>query len=221
MVAHLHSFLTSISPLPSPANSPSTSPLPSTSSPYTLSLLVSILIPILLASPLLPTLTRLQASLDGLDIEGISSQLDLRLDDDSQPSSPQLASQPTLQEWIAWLATREASQKAERPAVTTDSRHTLLSYLLSATFKDCSIFVRLAPKPKTAATFLRPESSTSLNFTASVKAIDLDPKPLSRLPKYFDLDRRIVETWKTMLKESGAEGLRKCAEGGNSRVKGR
>jgi len=208
-VAHLHSFLTSISPLPSPANSPSASPLLFTSAPCTLSLLVSLLVPILLASPLLPTLATLQASLDTLDIEGVSFQLVLNLDDDSQPPSPQLALQPTLQEWIAWFAARETS--------TTDSRHTLLSYLLSATFKDCSIFIRLAPEPKVSAASLLPgpSTSTSLKFTASIKAIDLDPKPLSRLPKYFDLDRRIVESWKRMLEEKGAEGIRKCAQGGN------
>ncbi|ORY79753.1 inositol-pentakisphosphate 2-kinase [Leucosporidium creatinivorum] len=208
-VAHLHSFLTGVSPLPSPIHSPSASPLPFTSSPYTLSLLVSILVPILLASPLLATLATLQASLDPLDIEGVSSQLGLHLDDDSQPPSPLLSSQPTLQEWIAWLAGRETAEAAD--SSSTDHRSVLLSYLLSATFKDCSIFIRLAPKPKGAA--LLGDASTSLNFSASVKAIDLDPKPLSRLPKYYDLDRRIVEAWKTMLEERGAEGIRKCAEG--------
>lgn len=96
-----------------------------------------------------------------------------------------------MEEWADWLAARLTSNE---PATTRDL---LLSYLLSATFKDCSIFIRLA----------RDDNG---ELTTSVKAIDLDPKPLDRLGKYWKLDREIVETWKGVLAEVGAEGVRKC-----------
>lgn len=151
--------------------------------------------PVLLASPLLPTLARLQSSLDALDIEGLSSQFGLRLDDSSAPPSPLLSAQPSLDDWKLWLAMRSSPGASSSPLIA------ILSYLLSATFKDCSIFIRLAPS-----------TDGSEPYTTSVKAIDLDPKPLNRLPKYYDLDRRIVQTWSAMLKQQGAEGIRTCVE---------
>lgn len=173
---------------------PTTSDLTSASS-VTLSRLIAVLVPTLLASPLLSTLATLQASLDPLDIEGISSELGLNLGNASAPPSPLLSPQPMPDEWVDWLTAR-----ADEPRLLS-SRHTLLSYLLSATFKDCSIFIRLAPSST---------PSGDSPFDVSVKAIDLDPKPLDRLPKYYDLDQRIVKTWREMLEERGADGIRKC-----------
>lgn len=161
--------------------------------------------PILIASPLLRTLSTLQATLDSLDIEGVNSQLNLHLEDDSKPPSPVLASQPALEEWMAWLAAR--SEAGQGGSTSTKERELLLSYLLSATFKDCSIFIRLAPSAQDDGGTDKPSCSVS------VKAIDLDPKLLARLPQYFEQDRNIWSSWKAMLEQRSAEGggeVRKC-----------
>lgn len=66
-----------------------------------------------------------------------------------------------------------------------------MAFLLSATFKDCSIFI-----------ILRPSSTGTTG--AIVKVIDLDSKPMGRLSKYLAADREIVESFRRRL-ESGLE----------------
>ncbi|KAL8293557.1 hypothetical protein RQP46_000258 [Phenoliferia psychrophenolica] len=149
------------------------------------------LVPALSSSPLLQKLQSAQASLDPLDIEGLTTLLA------SRPPSESLSSlsstpQPTLTDWLDWSA--EWSASSSKPPADLPSRTLVLAYLLSATFKDCSIFIRFDTR-----------SSPLLQVTA-VKAIDLDPKPIARLVKYFDLDREIVEAFAERLSEVSLAG---------------
>jgi inositol-pentakisphosphate 2-kinase len=64
-----------------------------------------------------------------------------------------------------------------------DLRYYLLAYLLSATFKDCSIIVKLD--------FLKPGTQSAYRVHP-VAVIDLDPKSLDRLQRWEQLDREIV-----------------------------
>ncbi|KAM0752702.1 DUF941-domain-containing protein [Meredithblackwellia eburnea MCA 4105] len=142
----------------------------------------TILVPHLLESPLLSTLSRLQSSLDSLDIEGVFALLE----DPSNPTSLESLSQPTVEEWVSWLERWTCTSSRDSKDSTLED--TILSYLLSATFKDCSIILRI-PLPV-------PTASQS----SSLKAIDLDPKPIARLSKYRKLDREIVDSfsaWKS------------------------
>ena len=61
----------------------------------------------------------------------------------------------------------------------TSLRQLALAYSLSATFKDCSLFIRISP-----------------NQPPSIKSVDLDIKPLSRLGHYAQLDQQI---WRNAL----------------------
>jgi inositol-pentakisphosphate 2-kinase len=166
-----------------------------------LDLIADRLVPTLLASPVLSKLANLQSSLDPLDIEGLANIVSTSLDlDISDPSADltRLGPQPSLEEWKTFLSNYSSSSDttAER-----DVRHKILSYLLSATFKDCSIIVSYSTDPETN------------EVEAKVRAIDLDPKPIGKSGKWLELDKEIVECWGEMVEGLGEEeraNLRKC-----------
>jgi len=160
-------------------------------------LATSLLIPALQSSPLLSTLSRLQSSLDPLDIEGIASLVTSQTSIDVfDPSADltSLGSQSSIEEWRSFLTSYQSSSPL-------DLRQSILSFLLSATFKDCSIIVRVERDQETQ------------EIKTKVKAIDLDPKPIKKLRKWLELDQEILKSWKTMLEglnEEERRELRKC-----------
>ncbi|GAA5971563.1 hypothetical protein JCM11641_000643 [Rhodosporidiobolus odoratus] len=115
----------------------------------------------------------------------------------------------------AFLTPSSTSPTTENPL-----RDAILAYLLSATFKDCSIILRfpLQPPdcpPSSPSSPSRSPAPAQVGSQISIKAIDLDPKPLKRLGKYAKMDREIVEKWKGFLEGlSGNErkDLRRCTE---------
>ncbi|KAF7317203.1 Inositol-pentakisphosphate 2-kinase [Mycena chlorophos] len=123
---------------------------------------LSSLLSILQQTPLLRTLSHLQRTLDALDIEGLATLVNL---DDPGP-------EPTRAEWDAFIAAFVATSPG---AFSDRTRYHTLAYLLSATFKDCSLIVRIS------------EGTATL--------IDLDVKSLTRLRKWEKMDREIVEAY--------------------------
>lgn len=173
-------------------NSPSISvpPHPSSIAQLLPWLVVDALLPILLSSPLLEKLSSLQRSLDPLDVEGLATQL-------SRSPSHSLATfasspNPTVDEWIAWAAAWASSDLVPS---RREPRLLVLAYLLSATFKDCSVFVRIS------------KDERSEGVKAEVKAIDLDPKPIARLVKYHELDAEIVSGFGRMKERCECDGI--------------
>ena len=57
-----------------------------------------------------------------------------------------------------------------------DLRHVIVSHLLSATLKDASFFLHLEPEAK-------------------LRWVDLDPKPIVKLPRYAIADAQITESF--------------------------
>ncbi|GAA6001264.1 hypothetical protein JCM10207_007492 [Rhodosporidiobolus poonsookiae] len=196
------------------------------------SLLADVLVPALLASPLLATLSRLQATLDALDVEGLGALISretggaVDLPSASADDLAVLGGQPSLEEWTAWLErylpllqppppppsstlTAPDSRQVMLDALAsspTTLRDSTLAYLLSATFKDCSLIVRFPPPSPDF-------SSAASSVDVSVKAIDLDPKPIIRLGKYARMDSAIVEGWKALLEGLSVEErgkVRRC-----------
>ncbi|KAK4053180.1 hypothetical protein OIV83_001915 [Microbotryomycetes sp. JL201] len=183
----------------------------------TLDLFASQLTHALITSPALSALKDLQSSLDPFDIQGLATVPSLNLEGGALPEN--LSGQPSLDEWKSWLDRRFL--QTESPSMETvrsesDAlRSALLSYLMSATFKDCSMIVRFQYRdpaslsPQHALTSPPSPSSTSppesrLTRIAqqprvTVKLIDLDPKPMSKVPHYYKLDKDILDTWRTML----------------------
>ena len=123
-------------------------------------------------TPLLAILSRHQRMLDSLDIEGLS-QLWSRI----HPDLPfgEKEPQPSLTEWDDFV--RIYSSGGE-----SSLRYHIFAYLLSATFKDCSVILRLG-QDRAGAT------------RGTITAIDLDPKSTNRLAEWKALDLEIVRSF--------------------------
>ena len=165
--------------------------------------------PLLVHTPILRTLAELQRSLDVLDIEGLSKLWALsHIQSPSETPSvrvPPIGStspQPTMSEWTnfvnEYLSTDRTRDHAH-PKVS-DLRYYLLAYLLSATFKDCSIILRVNTSGDARAT-----GGMKAN---SVAMIDLDPKCIDRLNRWEQLDRNIVKSYTGV-------GPKLCVDGQN------
>ncbi|GAA5868958.1 hypothetical protein JCM8547_003233 [Rhodosporidiobolus lusitaniae] len=182
----------------------------------------SLLSDVLLASPLLATLRRLQSILDALDIEGLAAFLERKVGVSITSASPalsRLGSQPSMEEWRDWMeqfrtlfpsfpsASSTADiASAQQAFLSTAPRFAVLAYLLSATFKDCSLIVRLPLSPPLlSSSSMSTGSFSSAQTLVSVKAIDLDPKPIIRLAKYWSMDQEIVKSWQEFLDGLSAE----------------
>ena len=63
----------------------------------------------------------------------------------------------------------------------TEDEKLLNDFLLSACVKDCSVIV----------TFGSSRQESESPFVSKIKVIDIDPKPISRIPHYLSLDQTI------------------------------
>jgi len=141
--------------------------------------------------PLLRTLQGLQRRLDALDIEGLLKVTKVHSKESAQGSSEKpFASvgsfqDPTSNDWIEFTE-RFLKPKSPPPDDSSniqDLQFQLMSYLLSATFKDCSIIAKFEP----------------WSLRARLYIIDLDPKAISRLDKWLVQDREIVQAFRLRL----------------------
>jgi inositol-pentakisphosphate 2-kinase len=183
-------------------------------------LFTSALLRILTATPVLRILSELQRSLDVLDIEGLSrlwrrtertaplyrttfaSFFEHTKGDgvEKPPSTPLGVSslflsepQPDIEDWEEFLDTylspfRDGLDNS-KPA-PENLRYYLLAYLLSATFKDCSLIARLD--------FLKPGVEQEVKVgPQTVTVIDLDPKSMEKLRGWEKLDKEIATFYST------------------------
>ena len=161
---------------------------------------------LLTETPVLRTLSRLERNLDVLDIEGISKLWALSLEKSSEDtvvqdgvdSIPEIGAnfpEPSIDEWKhfvdQYLSTHNHLDHSF-PKLT-NLRYYTFAYLLSATFKDCSMM-------------LRTDQRRELGRKGAVTVIDLDPKSVRRLSKWEKLDRDIVRAY------TGFES-KKCVDG--------
>lgn len=173
---------------------------------------ISSIVPLLVETPVLRTLAKLQRSLDVLDIEGLSKLWSLSLKQSTSEVSsvieataeqlPLIGStspEPSIADWTEFVDEYLTSHKSldHSDPKLSNLRYYLLAYLLSATFKDCSIMLR---------THQHKDSSSPEGVKGTVTVIDLDPKSIGRLSKWEKLDREIVESY------TGMEA-RKCVDG--------
>ncbi|KAF5373540.1 hypothetical protein D9758_000900 [Tetrapyrgos nigripes] len=178
------------------------------------------LLPLLTQTPVLQLLNRLQRTLDMLDVEGLVKVWEKWCRSSGHVGENELGAgceEPTLEEWGSFidsylheLGLDEQSGKgpaesvngkakhAELPDVQTEEemRFYLLAYLLSATFKDCSIIVRV---PLLGSDMSEMEDANL--DSRMITLIDLDPKSMTRLKKWEALDREIVSTYGQLREE--------------------
>lgn len=142
----------------------------------------------LVNSPVLPLLSTLQQTLDILDVEGLSklyAQTSPGLPSESLGSS---IPNPSMEEWEDFVKVYQSDYHSWDHASPSPEhlRHYLMAYLLSATFKDCSIIIR--PRQQGLV-----DSARSFDITI----IDMDVKSMDRLGKWEKLDRILVEYFKS------------------------
>ncbi|KAL5511328.1 hypothetical protein ACEPAH_4544 [Sanghuangporus vaninii] len=143
---------------------------------------VNTLLPLLTRTPVLQRIAHLQRSLDALDIEGLQSLHSIYAQAHF-PDSPgtiafleDLFPDPSLDDWDHFVS----AYKSQQLIANFDPehlRHHAMAYLLSATFKDCSIMLHLGRNP---------------GVPDSITVIDLDPKSMKRLRKWAELDHDIA-----------------------------
>ena len=161
---------------------------------------IDAVLPVLLNTSIMSTLGRLQRTLDPLDIEGLSRLWETVPESRHAPIGVG-SREVTLNEWEEflqeYLLEMQKDQTALREEWTKPSadrlRYHLLAYLMSATFKDCSVILRFAP-----------------NQPPTITAIDLDPKSVERLAKWEKLDTEIVKCYK----ETGDSRKAPCVDAG-------
>jgi inositol-pentakisphosphate 2-kinase len=167
----------------------------------------------LLDTPVLRILSQLQRNLDTLDIEGLSKlwrKVESAASEHDGAGSASFTPlgqnspftqilEPTISDWSDFLDKYLSSERKDmdhgHPSAE-DIPYYLFAYLLSATFKDCSIIVRLD--------FLRPDDSSRQSVKVqpeSVTVIDLDPKKLDKLKGWEELDKEIVNEYSTTVEK--------------------
>ncbi|KAK1218156.1 hypothetical protein PQX77_019176 [Marasmius sp. AFHP31] len=193
---------------------------------------ISALVPLLTRTPALQVLNRLQRTLDMLDVEGLKRVWEAFHGEAERISElGEGMEEPTIDEWMGFIdryldqmQTREAGRytflPGPLPSVEERCTYTepqlrsfLLAYLLSATFKDCSVMVRMGRLR------LGGDNDEVEVDPRNVTIIDLDPKSMTRLRKWEVLDGEIVREYERLVGES--EGERKvCVDafGGGRRV---
>ncbi|KAJ3541092.1 hypothetical protein NM688_g6133 [Phlebia brevispora] len=153
---------------------------------------VAALIPLLLGTPVLRILSTLQRTLDALDIEGLSAlwaaahqsaAVQVAADPASVAVPPLGAglTEPTIADWQAFLdifLTKHAQMDHDHPD-SANVKYYCMAYILSASFKDCSIILRI------------PQDGP-----ATVTVIDLDVKPVEKLSTWAKLDAQIVDEYR-------------------------
>ena len=149
------------------------------------------ILPLLLHTPVLNTLSTHQRQLDALDVEGLSALWKQANQPLGAPDSPLPVLgagllQPTLEELEAFIAIYLAKHTImdHNHPDTANLKYYCLAYLLSASFKDCSIILRFVPNKE-----------GENQWKKSITVIDLDVKSVDRLHKWEKLDRQIVEAY--------------------------
>jgi inositol-pentakisphosphate 2-kinase len=179
---------------------------------------VTTIAPMLHTSPLLSTLSTLMRSLDALDIEGVEKLWKEAKHFAMAGLSPPIAAdedEPSLSDWEKFVdeylvhAPYVGSGEQYDPAQPKeeDLTYWMLSYLMSATFKDCSVMLRFPPG-LVEGSFFNPERDVSMPL---MTAIDLDPKSMKRLQKWADMDRDIVEQYGAAVR-NGLVGDVRCVD---------
>ncbi|KAN0077133.1 Inositol-pentakisphosphate 2-kinase domain containing protein [Tylopilus felleus] len=155
--------------------------------------LATALIP-LLRTPALRTISNLQRSLDALDIEGIVKLHVMACPDDKDLGATRKnPSLKELQDFVASYHSVYCSLDHSKPCPENMDTY-LTAYLLSATFKDCSVICRI-PRSDMSG-------NPSVDAPHPISIIDLDFKGVDRLERWADLDRRIVEHYRDVVQRS-------------------
>jgi len=198
---------TSIQPL----SAPTTEVMPNPSLDTLRAQFLDALLPSLLTNPVLRLLSFRQRTLDPLDIEGLSALWGrIHSGDGGDLPLGSSEAEPTPEEWMRFVDTylagcdMHAGVKAEPEPNKAELRYHCLAYLLSATFKDCSLVIRMESRASTGpldgcasntVDAAQQDTHTHAIAPSEVKLIDLDIKSIKRLAKWEKLDLQIATSY--------------------------
>ena len=153
----------------------------------------SALLPLLLDTSILHTLSTLQRTLDALDVEGLTA-LWVRLHPEHASTLGRGERDPDIADWTRFVDSYLARHAGDRdgatmPGTEDELRYRLHAYLLSASFKDCSLILRMRP-----------------GLASTITVIDLDVKGIDRLAKWAKLDREIVDSYRGVAPRDCVDG---------------
>ena len=102
-----------------------------------------------------------------------------------------------MEDWVSFVDTFLSPKREKHSSFSPSNlRYLILSYVLSATFKDCSLIVPFNPYPDD-------------RDHDGIKVIDLDIKSVEKIPGWLKLDEKIVKEYAKL-----ETGMRKiCFEG--------
>ncbi|KAG0163773.1 hypothetical protein DFQ28_009296 [Apophysomyces sp. BC1034] len=143
---------------------------------------------ILLREPILTRLKHIQSRLDELDIEGMFPIYQAC----NQPDTHDIR---FWQDAVQRFQERVQAQPVAGPKMsdsTAEQIQRLYEYVLSMTFKDCSIMLSATPHTDHIASDKLVEVANR-QFAYNVKVVDIDLKKMSKIPYWFNLDQRIIE----------------------------
>ncbi|KAI9366337.1 inositol-pentakisphosphate 2-kinase [Pilaira anomala] len=153
-------------------------------------LLQDILVHILINDPILRILKNLQERLDELDVEGIYALCQNNTDHYALVTD----------DINVWMDVVDRFQrrcqmntpfKSDSIQQIDEQRQRIYEYILSMTFKDCSLMINVTPN--TAINTKTITLSNGLSFQYEIKVIDTDLKNIKKIPYWFDLDQSIVK----------------------------
>lgn len=183
-----------------------------------------LLVDFICESELVRRLKYLQKSLDPLDIEGLNRLIKdqtgvdlLHTDDEALLSA--LGGEVSLSEYQTFIDAYLSNGSVCPIDVKTPLRTYIIAYLLSASFKDCSMIITInqheaptkSPRPTKEEEDRNPTKQESKR---EIKAflVDVDVKSITRLKRYAKLDRDLVESFDRFAKEGGEVDICKEAE---------
>jgi inositol-pentakisphosphate 2-kinase len=145
---------------------------------------ISSLLPYILHTPLLSHISKLQQCLDSLDCEGFAKLAMMEsasLDNGGNViSSNTNFTEPTMEDWELFVDKFLSSDHQRYSGFYASNLHYhMLAYILSATFKDCSLIIPLCSD----------EVNAKLE---SIKVIDLGIKSIHKIPSWLKLDKTII-----------------------------
>ncbi|KAH9004881.1 inositol-pentakisphosphate 2-kinase [Lactarius hatsudake] len=151
---------------------------------------ISALLPLFLHNSLLQRISALQRSLDPLDCEGFAKLVESKRiqsagSSDSLNAALPVAdlTQPTMDDWTSFVDIFLSQERQKHPSYSPSNlRYHTLAYLLSASFKDCSLIIPI-------------RSETDVTEMDGIKVIDLDIKAVDRIPGWLKLDKKIVREY--------------------------
>jgi inositol-pentakisphosphate 2-kinase len=145
---------------------------------------ISSLLPYILHTPLLSCISKLQRCLDSLDCEGFAKLAMMEsagLDNGRNViSSNTNFTEPSMEDWELFVS-KFLSLDCQKyfDFCTSNLHYHMLAYILSATFKDCSLMIPLC--------------SDKLNPKLErIKVIDLGIKSIHKIPSWLELDKAII-----------------------------